>query len=646
MAKSISRRLADSASPTGAIDGTLSTAAQTNITSVGTLSALTVSGDLTVDTSTLKVDSTNNRVGIGNSSPTNDLTIGTNLGSGYVISAQTSAAYGLVLQTTESTPSANAALWVRNDDDGTVNTLFRVNNNGNVGIGTISTYNMRTTIAGAGSALTTGTGSYAVASIYDTATAAAGTGGGLAFQGDDGTNSAVTFATVNGSKENATSGNYASYLGFSTRANAGNLTEKLRIDSSGNVGVGTTPRSLLDLGAGSTGATQISWHTDSTTSYGNIWQSLNGARTIIANGLKGSDSVNNGFEASTSSTWGRTAIEQDYGLIKFYTNAATATTYGASYTPSERMRIDSSGKVGIGRVPRVMLDVAGEAAIAYNATYGLRFYNQPQNNWSFIGNDVTTSGSDLRFGDSTGEVMRLSGGKVGIGTTPSHVLHVDDSSTSTLVTIHNTNGSSSDCRGLDVETSTTGTTVQRWFNAGSELGRFTATGNLLVGKTALEYSSNAGVILRNDGLISGVRDGGNVCNFNRLSSDGAIITLHRDGTAIGSITAIPTGVQYNTTSDRRLKENIKTIDNSTEKLMAMNPVTHTWKARPEADAVHGFIAQEMLEIVPEAVYGDPEGEEMMSMDYGRITPVIVAALQDALKEIKELKTRINQLEDK
>lgn len=47
MAKSISRRLADSASPTGAIDGTLSTAAQTNITSVGTLSALEVSGTLT-----------------------------------------------------------------------------------------------------------------------------------------------------------------------------------------------------------------------------------------------------------------------------------------------------------------------------------------------------------------------------------------------------------------------------------------------------------------------------------------------------------------------------------------------------------------------------------------------------------------------
>ena len=49
MAKSISRRLADSASPTGAIDGTLSTAAQTNITSVGTLSALTVTGEITAN---------------------------------------------------------------------------------------------------------------------------------------------------------------------------------------------------------------------------------------------------------------------------------------------------------------------------------------------------------------------------------------------------------------------------------------------------------------------------------------------------------------------------------------------------------------------------------------------------------------------
>jgi hypothetical protein len=78
----------------------------------------------------------------------------------------------------------------------------------------------------------------------------------------------------------------------------------------------------------------------------------------------------------------------------------------------------------------------------------------------------------------------------------------------------------------------------------------------------------------------------------------------------------------------------------------MKPVTHTWIADPEAPSVHGFIAQEMQDIVPEAVSGDPEGEEMMSMDYGRITPVLVAALQDAHKKIEELEARINEMEAK
>ena len=60
----------------GTLTGTLSTAAQANVTSVGTLTSLAVSGDLTVDTSTLKVDSANNRVGILNAAPDVTLDIG------------------------------------------------------------------------------------------------------------------------------------------------------------------------------------------------------------------------------------------------------------------------------------------------------------------------------------------------------------------------------------------------------------------------------------------------------------------------------------------------------------------------------------------------------------------------------------------
>jgi len=138
----------------------------------------------------------------------------------------------------------------------------------------------------------------------------------------------------------------------------------------------------------------------------------------------------------------------------------------------------------------------------------------------------------------------------------------------------------------------------------------------------------------------------NEIDINRISTDGTVIYLRKDGTTVGSISVASAGTTYNTTSDRRLKDNIKTITNGTDKLMAMNPVTYTWKANPETNAIHGFIAQEMQKVIPEAVSGDAESDEMMSIDYGRITPVIVAALQDALKEIEELKTRISELENK
>jgi hypothetical protein len=130
------------------------------------------------------------------------------------------------------------------------------------------------------------------------------------------------------------------------------------------------------------------------------------------------------------------------------------------------------------------------------------------------------------------------------------------------------------------------------------------------------------------------------------SSNGLHFRVRHSNADVGSIQSTASGTTYATTSDRRLKKDIKTITDGTDKLMAMNPVTHGWKADPEADTVHGFIAQEMMDIVPEAVSGDPEGEEMMSMDYGRITPVLVAALQDAHKKIAELETRLNELEGK
>jgi len=148
------------------------------------------------------------------------------------------------------------------------------------------------------------------------------------------------------------------------------------------------------------------------------------------------------------------------------------------------------------------------------------------------------------------------------------------------------------------------------------------------------------------GQITATASGDNTLRLNRTTSTGSTIQFRQAGSIIGTVDVTANGTTCNTTSDRRLKDNITPIADGTNKLMAMNPVSHTWKADPDAPAVHGFVAQEINEIVPEAVSKGSDENEMWSMDYGRITPVLVAALQDAHKKIEELEARINEMEDK
>jgi hypothetical protein len=116
-------------------------------------------------------------------------------------------------------------------------------------------------------------------------------------------------------------------------------------------------------------------------------------------------------------------------------------------------------------------------------------------------------------------------------------------------------------------------------------------------------------------------------------------------TEVGKINTISSGTTYNTTSDYRLKDNIEIITDGTERLMNLKPIRHSWKE--SSGIVDGFLAHEVQEAGLEyAVTGEKDGKYMQSMDYGRITPVIVSALQDAIKEINNLKQRIKELESK
>ena len=100
-------------------------------------------------------------------------------------------------------------------------------------------------------------------------------------------------------------------------------------------------------------------------------------------------------------------------------------------------------------------------------------------------------------------------------------------------------------------------------------------------------------------------------------------------TATGDITAY---------SDRRVKENIKTIDNALAKVLCLRGVTYNRTDLDDKSEKIGVIAQEIQEILPQVV---SEENDRYSVAYGNITGVLIEAIKEQQKQIEELKSIIN-----
>jgi len=119
-----------------------------------------------------------------------------------------------------------------------------------------------------------------------------------------------------------------------------------------------------------------------------------------------------------------------------------------------------------------------------------------------------------------------------------------------------------------------------------------------------------------------------------LVNDGGteITALTIDGSAAGAATFNDNVTAY---SDERLKDNIKTLTNGLDKVKQLRGVTYT---RDEKESI-GVIAQEVEKILPEIVLTADDEMGTKSVDYSRITAVLIEA-------VKELSTRVKELENK
>ena len=112
-----------------------------------------------------------------------------------------------------------------------------------------------------------------------------------------------------------------------------------------------------------------------------------------------------------------------------------------------------------------------------------------------------------------------------------------------------------------------------------------------------------------------------------------VMVFYRSGIALGSIDHTNTTTSYRTTSDARLKDDMKTFD-AGEIIDKTNAYDFKWKSSGER--AHGIIAQEAIEIYPEAIRYD-EREDWWGVDYSKYVPVM-------LQELKSLRSRVAELE--
>ena len=157
------------------------------------------------------------------------------------------------------------------------------------------------------------------------------------------------------------------------------------------------------------------------------------------------------------------------------------------------------------------------------------------------------AGGDISFYEDTGTTPKFfwdaSAESLGIGTTsPSQVLHLSTASTSYALAETTGTGTSAGFRmkgsaSADYTLFTTqGTNQFAIYDnaAGEERMRIDSSGNLIVGKTAIN-TSVVGAEIRPSGFGAFVRDGGEPLFLNRLTSDGNIAVFRKDGTTVGSI---------------------------------------------------------------------------------------------------------------
>jgi hypothetical protein len=296
---------------------------------------------------------------------------------------------------------------------------------------------------------------------------------------------------------------------------------------------------------------------------------------------------------------------------------------------------------------------SGGNSSAFGLTIGSRPFSGNTNQGGYIQSNSSVtyrSGFDHIFQSGSGfpERMRItSGGNVGIGTiNPAFKLTVQDTG-SVYMAIDSTGNNyrgiiGATGSGLKIYSrilSTDASAPIAFVQGSDENVTIASNGNVLIGTT-----TDNGAKLNVNGIIRSTALGGFA-----IGNTGGIPRIQLNSGTTFAFLAPADGLapllasSFNTSSDYRLKEDIKPVENALERLQDIKPVNFAWKI--DGTRVDGFIAHELAEVIPEAVTGEKDAIKddgtpiYQGIDQSKIVPLLVAAIQ-------ELTARLEILENK
>jgi hypothetical protein len=180
--------------------------------------------------------------------------------------------------------------------------------------------------------------------------------------------------------------------------------------------------------------------------------------------------------------------------------------------------------------------------------------------------------------------------------------------------------------------------------AATERMRITSGGQLLVNQTTATATTNGWMLSG-----SGSHYGFSISNNQAFVYNNNVTSVHYDldfrtnNISRGFIRVNDTSVGYVTSSDYRLKEDLQEIK-GLEKVSALKVYDFKWK--DSEDRTDGVLAHELAEVLPYAVTGEKDAvdedgnDRMQGVDYSKIVPVLIKAIQELKAEIDSLKNQI------